>query len=630
MGEHDVRESASSSEVRRFTRAILSDLRALETMLERGMIEDGVRRAGAEQEMFLVDAECRPMSIADELLTNIGDAAFTSELGQFNLEANLQPRKLHGSFLRDLEVDLEDVVSTVNRAAAAFGARVLLTGILPTLRHEDLALDNLTPQPRFRRLIDALARLRSGSFPIHVDGIDVLDAEFDSVMLESANTSLQLHLQVGQHEFARTYNLAQLITGPLLAAATNSPLLLGRRLWHETRVAVFERAVDVRSSAQLARGHLSRVSFGDAWLYGSILDIFRENLERFQVLVTREIDVDPMAMVRQGTAPALSALMLHNGTVYRWNRPCYGVADGIAHVRIENRVLPAGPTVIDEVANAALFYGLMLGLDDAYGDVSTRLSFEHAKANFVAAAEHGIKAEFNWVDTRKVSARELLERELIPAAREGLQQAQVPSADIDRYLGIVEERVASGQNGSSWLLDSFDATHARGTHEARCSSVTRAMLERQSSGEPVHRWAKAQSNVQSEQQNRGRTVRDIMSTDLFTVLPEDVLDLAASIMQWRHIRHVPVENAEGRLVGLLSHRALLQLHSRPLSERGDQPISVAQVMDPNPITISPDAELENAAEKLLSAESGCLLVVDRDRLLGIATERDFLRAAYPR
>ena len=238
MGGHDVRESASSSEVRRFTRAILSDLRALETMLEQGMIEDGVRRAGAEQEMFLVDAECRPMSIADQLLTSIGDAAFTSELGQFNLEANLQPRKLHGSFLRDLEADLEDVVSTVNRAAAAFGARVLLTGILPTLRHEDLALENLTPQPRFRRLIDALARLRSGSFPIHVDGIDVLDAEFDSVMLESANTSLQLHLQVGQHEFARTYNLAQLITAPLLAAATGQSLTEERGLASLRHVAL--------------------------------------------------------------------------------------------------------------------------------------------------------------------------------------------------------------------------------------------------------------------------------------------------------------------------------------------------------------------------------------------------------
>jgi gamma-glutamyl:cysteine ligase YbdK (ATP-grasp superfamily) len=194
MGEHDVRESASSSEVRRFTRAILSDLRALETMLERGMIENGVRRMGAEQEMFLVDAECRPMSIAEELLASIDDGAFTSELGRFNLEANLPPRPLRGSFLRELESDLQQAISAVNRAAAPFGARVLLTGILPTLRYDDLALENLTPQPRFRRLIDALARLRSGSFPIHVDGIDVLDAEFDSVMLESANTSLQLHL----------------------------------------------------------------------------------------------------------------------------------------------------------------------------------------------------------------------------------------------------------------------------------------------------------------------------------------------------------------------------------------------------------------------------------------------------
>ncbi len=630
MGEHDVRESISSREVRGFTRAILGDLRALEAMLEREMIEDGVRRAGAEQEMFLVDADCRPMPIAEELLAGLDGGSFTSELGRFNLEANLAPRNLHGSFLRDLESDLEAVVSTVNRAAATFGARVLLTGILPTLRYDDLALENLTPQPRFRRLIDALARLRSGSFPIHVDGIDVLDTEFDSVMLESANTSLQLHLQVGQHEFPGVYNLAQLITGPLLAAATNSPLLLGRRLWHETRVAVFERAVDVRSRAQLARGHLSRVSFGDAWLNGSILDIFRENLERFQVLVTRDVDGDPLAMVEQGIAPALSALMLHNGTVYRWNRPCYGVADGIAHVRIENRVLPSGPTILDEVANAALFYGLMLGLEDCYGDVSTRLSFDHAKANFVAAAEHGIKAEFNWIEAGKVPARTLLERELIPAAREGLRRVEVPSTDIERYLGVIEERVASGQNGSSWLLESFDAMHAYGTHEARCSALTRAMLERQSSGEPVHRWQPGQVSMQPEQSNRPRTVRDIMSTNVFTVRPEDVLDLATSIMEWRHIRHVPVEDSDGCLVGLLSHRALLRLHARSAGDAEQQPTSVERVMDRNPVTVAADTQLDEAAGKLLDAESGCLLVVDHDRLVGIATERDFLHAAYRR
>lgn len=622
MGEHDVQETVDGNAVRAFTRTILTDLRALEAMLDRGMIEHETRRIGVEQEMFIVDRKCRPMPICNELLAVLGDARFTTELARFNFEANLAPRPIGGSFLRDLEADLEDVLSNVREAAEGFGAQVLLTGILPTLRHEDLGMENLTPEARYRQMNYAITKLRGGSFPVRIEGIDLFDLVHDSVMIESANTSLQLHLQVGPEEFARLYNLAQVITAPLLASATNSPLLLGRRLWHETRVALFERAIDERSAAQLGRGLLSRVTFGDAWVQDSALEIFRENLARFHVIMTRDVESDPMEDVRRGVPPALSALTLHNGTVWRWNRPCYGVTDGKAHLRIESRILPAGPTVLDEVANAALFYGMMLALEQLYADVAERISFSDTKANFLAAAQHGIKAGFTWLDNRHVSAHELLLEELIPAAREGLRLVHTPESDIDRYLGVIEERVAASRTGSRWLLESLAATGEQLTNDARLEGITAAMLEQQKSGEPVHRWSLAELDSSNDSTPHASVVRDIMSTDVFTVLPEDVVDLAASVMQWRHIRHVPVEDSAGRLVGLLSHRAILRAYGK--SDHDDAPVSVESVMDRDPVTASPDTSLPEAMSMLLESDSGCLLVVSRERMVGIVTERDFL------
>lgn len=627
MGEHDVQEQVDHGELRDFTRSILADLRALETLLDRGMIESDIRRVGVEQEMFIVDAQCRPMPIAHELLAALADPRFTTELARFNFEVNLAPQRLGGSFLRGLEADLEDVLATAGRGAAAFGANVLLTGILPTLRQEDLGLENLTGEARFRQMNDAITRLRGGSFPVRIEGIDLFDVVHDSVMIESANTSLQLHLQVGPDEFAKLYNLVQVVTAPLLAAATNSPVLLGRRLWQETRVALFERAIDDRSSAQLGRGLLSRVTFGNSWVEESVLEIFRENLARFHVILARDRGSDPMAEIERGVPPALSALTLHNGTVWRWNRPCYGVTEGIAHLRIENRVLPAGPTVLDEVANAALFYGMMLALEQSYDNVAEHMSFGDTKANFLAAAQHGIKAGFTWMDNRHVSARELLLEELIPAAREGLRQVRTPESDIDRYLGTIEERVSASRTGSRWLLESLAANDGQLTHDARLQGITATMLEQQGSGRPVHQWRLADLNSRRALTARAITVHDIMSTDLFTVLPEDVIDLAVSVMEWRHIRHVPVEDAAGRLMGLLSHRALLEAHRGSDRGGGDRPISVESVMDGNPACVSPDVALPDAMEKLLDSESGCLLVTSKDRLVGIVTERDLVKAA---
>jgi CBS domain-containing protein len=495
---------------------------------------------------------------------------------------------------------------------------------LPTLRVEDLRIDSLSRDLRYQYLNEALFHGRH-AITVVIDGIDQYAGSYDSVALEGANTSLQLHLQVEPAESATLYNLMQLITAPLLAAATNSPVLLGRRLWHETRIAVFERAFDERTESKLARGFPTRVSFGDFWLKESIVEIFRDNVARFPVILTCDLDEDSLATVAENKVPQLAALSLHNGTVWRWNRPCYGVTDGVAHLRIENRALPAGPTIVDEVANAALFYGMMSALRSAYRSVAERVPFEDAKLNFLSAARLGLAAEFHWLDGRPVGARTLLLDELIPAAREGLESLDAPIGQIERYLGIVKARVESGQTGSNWLLNTFQAHRDREPSTVWHDAVN-AMLTEQKSGRPVHEWElalRAKDPIMSEP-----TVATIMTTDLFTLRPDDVVDLAIGVMEWKHIRHIPVEGDNGELLGVLTARDLLRASQAHANEAiSDDACAVRTLMRTDFIQVDPETSLQDALSCMLKSDLGCLMVVSGSRLMGIVTERDLVRAA---
>ena len=407
--------------------------------------------------------------------------------------------------------------------------------------------------------------------------------------------------------------------------AANSPVLLNRRVWHETRVALFERVFEYRSMPQLARSVPTRVGFGETWVRQSILEIFRENAIRHHVIMVRDPIDDPFQELSDGRVPELSALSLHNGTVWRWNRPCYGITNGKPHLRIENRALPAGPTIIDEIGNAALFYGLMQYFQTDAKSIPQRIAFEDAKVNFFAAAQHGLDARFTWLDGYRLGVRELLRKELIPAARDGLESLQVPNEDVDRYLGIIEARVDNGRTGARWLLDGLANVHET-EREAVCRDAVKMMSERQGGELPVHLWELIVPNTGTDDMKLTKKLGDIMTTNLFTVRPEDLVDLATSMMEWKHVRHVPVENAKGDLVGLLSTRELLRLRSGDATTR-DQPIPVSAIMQRNPLTMSPDAPLSEAFERMLESDSGCLLVVTRGQLLGIVTERDLLEAA---
>ena len=626
MGEHNV-DKFDEETAHTFMRALLEDLRALAFMLEQGHVESGVKRIGAEQEMFLIDHDLRPAPLSLEVLEASNDARLTTEIARFNLEANLTPLSLSGDCFTQMESELTELIALARRSAKNHGADVLLAGILPTLQKSDLTLDNLTPVARYRELDRGVIGLRGGPLSIHIKGIDELHLTHDNIMMESCNTSFQIHFQSSPNEFVNQYNIAQAITAPVLAVAVNSPILFGHRLWQETRVALFQHSTDERSRSQLDRSRPTRVSFGDQWLRNSVIELFHEQISRFRPIMFTQPDENPFQVLARGETPLLSALRLHNGTVWRWNRACYGVSDGVPHLRIENRVLPSGPTIIDEIANAVFFTGLMLSLPNEYGEIAKRMKFDDAKSNFFRAARHGLEAQFEWIDGRSYSASTLILDQLIPLARKGLSDAQVDSKDINKYLGIIDSRARSRQTGARWIAKTLSSVSDSASKDHRTGRLTAAMLACQKKGEPVHTWPVIAPTDSGSWEQGYRTVGQFMSTDLFTVRPDDLIDLAASVMDWRHIRHVPVENGEGVLVGLVTHRALLRLMSSNRNEPLGRPLTVQEIMVPNPLTVSPSTSSLEAIEIMQQQKVGCLPVVEDGRLLGIVTSYDFLSAS---
>ena len=626
MGEHNVEQQFDQRKLQAFTKALLDDLRALDYMLDHNRIESGVRRIGAEQEMFLIDRNLRPAPVAAEVLKQANDARLTTEIARFNLEANLTPLVLTGRCFRRMEDELKEVLSVARASAANFGADVLLSGILPTLQKSDLTLENITPVPRYRQLNRTVTQLRGGPFSIHIKGLDELQITHDNIMMESCNTSFQVHFQVNPAEFAGAYNIAQAITAPVLAAAVNSPVLFGHRLWQETRLALFQHSTDARSRTQQARSQPTRVGFGERWLEKSVLEIFHDQIARFRMIMIKQPDEDPMKVLSRGEVPLLSALRLHNSTIWPWNRACYGVADGIAHLRIENRALPSGPTTVDEIANAAFFVGLMVALTDEYGEIANQMTFDEAKSNFFRAARHGLNAQFTWIGGQSYTASSLILDHLLPLARKGLKTSGVDDADIDHYLGTVEERVRGGQTGAQWMLKSLNAMEDVGTRDSRYRILTATMLNHQKEGGPAHRWPLIAVTEPDDWSQSYQTVGQFMSTDLFTLRPDDLVDLAASVMDWRHIRHVPVEDDEGKLVGLVTHRGLLRLLSQGVRANNPNPLTVRDIMVTNPLTVTPSTPTLEAMEIMRRDRVGCLPVIEAGQIVGIVTSFDFLDA----
>lgn len=628
MGEQKVSKVSDKKARHDFVKLLLKDMQAMEYMLKHDWFEDDVVRIGAEQEMVLVNSKTlKAAPIAMEAIEKIGEKPWLdTELARFNLELNLQPQEFTGDCFSKLEAEIRSHLEEIDASLKTLDAQLLLTGILPTMRKFDLGMHNLTPKPRYKALMDAInEQLNSSSYEIRLKGIDELRLKHDSPLLEACNTSFQVHLQVSPNNFVKMYNIAQAIAAPVMAIAANSPLVFGKRLWHESRIAMFQQAIDTRISHDYVRDYSPRVNFGDQWLEKSITEIYKEDITKFRVLLAGNESADSLAEIKEGIVPKLKCLQVHNSTVYRWNRPCYGISDnGKPHLRIENRILPAGPTVLDEMANSCFWLGLMQGMEDHVEDIRDHMDYADVHDNFVKSVKFGLDSKFTWFDDRKIAPADLILNELLPIARKGLEKQKVNKKDIDKYLGVIEARAKSFSNGARWLLRSYTKLTKETNTDEALSVIVSTILENQKSERPVHEWKIPDLEDLKEYRPTEISVSEFMTTNLVTVHKDDIIDLVAQMMNWKKVRYTPVEDKSGNIVGLVTSRKLLDYYIN--AKKIDEDIkTVEDIMITDPITVQPDASIKKAMEIMRANRIGCLPVVSNGNLVGIVTEMDFLR-----
>ncbi|WP_214326997.1 glutamate--cysteine ligase [Nonomuraea sediminis] len=475
----------SRDDRRKYREKVRQCLDVFAQMLRESRFDFDTPLAGLEIELNIVDERGEAAMRNAEVLAAIEEPDWATELGQFNIEINVQPQDLRGDGALRLEDDVRARLNHAESRARSQGGHLMLVGILPTLREDDVHEGTLSANPRYRLLNEQIFAARGEDLHLCIEGVERLDTHADSITPEAACTSVQLHLQVSPEAFAAHWNAAQAIAGPQVALAANSPYLFGKELHRETRISLFEQATDTRPLELKEQGVRPRVWFGERWIT-SVFDLFEENVRYFPALLPLTEDEDPRALLNEGRIPELPELTLHNGTVYRWNRPVYAVVNGTPHLRVENRVLPAGPTVLDIAANAAFYYGLMRVLPNAERPIWSRMSFAAAEDNLNNAARNGLDARLYWPGVGEVPAAELVLRRLLPLAAEGLSLWGVDTAVADRLLGVIEGRCLTGRTGATWQTD---RVHAQGgdRHEA-LRAMTLDYIERMHTNEPVHTW----------------------------------------------------------------------------------------------------------------------------------------------
>ncbi|MEU7904836.1 glutamate--cysteine ligase [Actinoplanes sp. NPDC049118] len=488
MGEEVDHRTFTREDRSRYRQKIRRSLDVFAGMLREARFEFERPLTGMEIELNLVDDNADPAMRNAEVLKAIADPDFQTELGQFNVEINVAPRRLAGDENADLERELRASLNNAEEHARGVGAHMVMIGILPTLRREHLTADALSANPRYALLNEQIFAARGEDLDIRIDGIDRLAVTTDTIAPEAACTSTQFHLQVSPEQFAAYWNAAQVVAGVQVALGANSPLLFGRELWRETRIPLFEQATDTRSEEIRAQGVRPRVWFGERWIT-SVFDLFEENVRYFPALLPICDSDDPEQILESGDTPQLSELRLHNGTVYRWNRPIYAVVKGRPHLRVENRVLPAGPTVVDTVANGAFYYGLVRMLAEAERPIWTQMSFSAAEENFHSGARHGIAASVFWPGLGYVPVSELVLRRLLPLAHEGLDRWGVSPGERDRLLGIIEQRCLTGRNGATWQVETLHSLERAGMdRQAALHAMLRRYLPPMHENVPVHQW----------------------------------------------------------------------------------------------------------------------------------------------
>jgi len=495
MGDEVELQEFSRADRTKHREKVRRSLDVLARMLRENAFEADDPMTGLEVELNLVDADEDPALKNAEVLAAIADPDFQTELGQFNVEINVPPARLRvpddadaadGGGLTVFEENLRRSLNDAERASTEVGAHLVMIGILPTLEQGHMSRATLSPNPRYALLSEQILDARGEDIAIDVAGVERVETTTDSIVPEAACTSMQIHVQTKPEEFAAYWNASQAIAGVQVALGANAPYLFGKETWRETRIPLFEQATDTRSEELKVQGVRPRVWFGERWIT-SVFDLFEENVRYFPALLPVTEDEDPLAVLEAGGTPQLTELRLHNGTVYRWNRPVYDIADGRPHLRVENRLLAAGPTVVDMMANAAFYFGLVRALATDERPLWSRMSFSAAEENFHVAARQGIDAQLYWPNVGQVAATELVLRRLLPLARQGLESWGSTTAEIDRLLGIIEQRCLLGTNGAEWFVRRVKAEGDRERHAALRAAL-RDYRTRMHTNEPVHTW----------------------------------------------------------------------------------------------------------------------------------------------
>lgn len=488
MGQDVPSQEFTRADRTRYREKVRSCLDVLAKMLRESHFDVEDPKTGMEIEFNLVDEHGRPALKNVAVLGQIADPAFQTELAQYNLEINVPPQELRDQGVQAFERDLRASLNNAEDGANRVGAHLVMIGILPTLEEGHFAPSTISPNPRYQLLSDQILAARGEDILIEISGAERLKTLSETIMPEAACTSTQLHVQVSPESFSSYWNASQAISGVQLALGANSPYLLGKELWAETRIPLFEQATDTRSEELKEQGVRPRVWFGERWIT-SIFDLFEENVRYFPALLPVTEEEDPAVQLRAGVTPALSELKLHNGTIYRWNRPVYDVVAGLPHLRVENRVLPGGPTVIDTLANAAFYFGLVRALAESERPLWSAMSFSAAQENFHAGAKHGIRARVYWPGIGEVDVVELALRRLIPLAAEGLASWGMERAESERLLAVIEKRCITQQNGAQWLVSKVHQLQERGVgRNEALRRTTLDYIDLMHSNEPVHSW----------------------------------------------------------------------------------------------------------------------------------------------
>lgn len=479
MGQEITRGHFTPADFQRFYSRLIEETRLLARDAASGGFADRGYVVGFELEAWLLDHAGFPNPVNAALLERLADPLVVPELSCFNVELNGPPAPMRAGALTAMEHGLGHTWQRCQSAAHGMDTCLAMIGILPNIRLRDLTPANMSAMKRYYVLNEQILAQRQGEpIHIHIEGQERLERSLPDVMLESATTSFQVHLQVPYSRAARYYNASLIACGPLLAMSGNSPVLFGKRLWHETRVPLFEQSVEAGGYAGLADADIRRAGFGLGYVRENLIELFRENLDLYPVLL-------PMPL--EESSERYPHVRLHNGAIWRWVRPLLGFDDaGQAHVRLEQRILPSGPSILDMIANAACYYGLCRALADAVVAPEARLPFSAARANFYQAARVGLASELLWVDGERYSAADFWSRIGLPLAARGLSDFGLPDAEIARYLGVVEARVRTGQTGATWQLARLSAGEVSATAIA---AMLADYLENQRSGAPVHEWS---------------------------------------------------------------------------------------------------------------------------------------------